>query len=226
MAKSADALISLNGLQICETVLLSESTPPKLDYGLTSYMFVWHTRKSLKSEPIIRGHSTEVKYTIKCDQRPTSTCGSLKVRLRRLTVAEINAAQNEVQDTESETSTVEFIINTGETASDSDSDEETFGMAIENTTRYEEDHNVEKETALTLLAEEDFGLEQWLKEITDTEVQTAEPEVVDEIEKWLRQTGEPTITPPGWRNFTNNDPLTTELIAKIQGRVDQQPGKR
>lgn len=39
MAKSADALISLNGLQICETVLLSESTPPKLDYGLTSYMF-------------------------------------------------------------------------------------------------------------------------------------------------------------------------------------------
>uniref|UniRef100_W8BFL6 Uncharacterized protein n=1 Tax=Ceratitis capitata TaxID=7213 RepID=W8BFL6_CERCA len=60
--------------------------------------------------------------------KATSTCGSLKVRLRRLTEAEINAAQNEVQDTESETSTVEFIIHTGETTSDSDSDGETFGM--------------------------------------------------------------------------------------------------
>ncbi|CAD7000986.1 unnamed protein product, partial [Ceratitis capitata] len=60
--------------------------------------------------------------------KATSTCGSLKVRLRRLTEAEISAAQNEVQDTESETSTVEFIIHTGETTSDSNSDGETFGM--------------------------------------------------------------------------------------------------
>ncbi|CAD7001667.1 unnamed protein product, partial [Ceratitis capitata] len=100
--------------------------------------------------------------------------------------------------------------------------------AIENTTRYEEDHyeEDEEETALKLLAEEDRGLEQWLKKITDTEVQAAEPEVVDEMEKWLWQTGEPTTTPPGWRNFANTDTLPTELIAKIRGRVDQQPGKR
>ncbi|CAD6997558.1 unnamed protein product [Ceratitis capitata] len=170
--------------------------------------------------------------------KATSTCGSLKVRLRRLTQAEINAAQNEARDTDSEKSTVEFIINTGETASDSDSDRGTFGMvraptpivissdeeeearrgeidgrrvhrihpsrqAIENTTRYEEDYNVEEETALTLLADEDCGLEQWLKEIADTEVQATEPEVVDEIEKWPRQTG----------------PATDR-------RVDQQPCKR
>ncbi|CAD7001517.1 unnamed protein product, partial [Ceratitis capitata] len=91
-------------------------------------------------------------------------------------------------------------------------------VAIENTTLYEEDHNVEEETALTLLSEEDRGLEQWLRETTDTEVQAAEPEVVDEIE-----TGQPTTTPPGWRNFTNTDPLPTKLIAKMQGRVDQKP---
>ncbi|CAD7002147.1 unnamed protein product [Ceratitis capitata] len=91
--------------------------------------------------------------------------------------------------------------------------------------RHEKDHNAEEETALTLLAKEDRGLEQWLKEIADTEVQAAEPEVVDEIEKWLRQTGEPTTTPPGWRNFTNIDSLPTELITK-SGRewMDQQPG--
>ncbi|CAD7001243.1 unnamed protein product, partial [Ceratitis capitata] len=196
--------------------------------------------------------------------KATSTCGSLKVRLRRLTEAEINAAQNEVQDTESETSTVEFIIHTGETTSDSDSDGETFGMVRaptpivissdeeEEIRRGEIDITEENsqrpgdgyteytrrvtmtmkifddrgETALTLLAEEDRGLEQWLKEIADTEVQAAETEVVDEIEKWLRQTGEPTTTPPGWRNFTNIDPLPTELITKIRERVDQQPGKR
>ncbi|CAD7001049.1 unnamed protein product [Ceratitis capitata] len=64
--------------------------------------------------------------------------------------------------------------------------------AIEKMTRYEKDHSVEVKTALMLLAEEDRWLEQWLKEITDTEVQGAEPEVVDEIEKWLRQTGEST----------------------------------
>ncbi|CAD7000985.1 unnamed protein product [Ceratitis capitata] len=219
--------------------------------------------------------------------KATSTCGSLKVRLRRLTEAEINTAQNEVQDTKSEASTVEFIIHTGETTSDSDSDGETFGMvraptpivissdeeeeirrgeiditeensqrlgdgyteytrratmtmkifddrvtnkqppqqrqAIENTRRYEEDHNAEEETALILLAEEDRGLEQWLKEIADIEVQAAEPKVVDEIEKWLRQTGEPTTTPPGWRNFTNIDLLPTELITKIRER---KSGKR
>ncbi|CAD6997569.1 unnamed protein product [Ceratitis capitata] len=40
------------------------------------------------------------------------------------------------------------------------------------------------------------------------------------------QRGEPKTTPPGGRNFTNTKPLSIELIAKIQGRVEQQPGKR
>ncbi|CAD6995431.1 unnamed protein product [Ceratitis capitata] len=58
-------------------------------------------------------------------------------------------------------------------------------QATENTTRFEEDHNIEENTALTL---------------------------------WLRQTGEPTTKPPGWRDFTNTDPLLTELIAKPKGK--------